>query len=146
MKVLPTSRSELLKISKEEYESCTHRKCSICKEVKSVYDFGFRDRKRKNGLVPRRAECKQCRVMANRDWDKRNIEHVKKCKKKWVQENREKHNASGERWRKANPEKVLNAKTRRRYRQKYGESVPDVFIEAVCMKNKIRRKLKEMEK
>ena len=62
------------------------KKCYLCKEEKSVSDFG-KDRTRKDGLG---RECRDCARERQRKYRKENREKVRERQRKYRKENREK--------------------------------------------------------
>jgi len=98
----------------------TEKKCTKCKEIKSLDDFN-NTKRNKSGKV---AACKKCCLELQKDWRHRNPEKARaQCRKwysenkeynvqrakKWASENPEKHNKAVDDWHKAHREKGLVA-------------------------------------
>lgn len=95
----------------------SHKRCSVCKKIKLLEDYFFLNKKRDS----RRGYCKEC----DRDYRKRNAEHIKiilhehyiknmdrikDSKKLYNERNRERIALVKKEWQEKNPEKVIEYK------------------------------------
>ena len=105
------------KVIKRELFEEGFRKCSCCKEIKKLKEFG-NEKRNKDGL---RSCCKKCNNKKSKEWADDNRERVCKNSKRWAslnpekcrknskkyrEANKEKCNERNKEWRKKNPEKV----------------------------------------
>ena len=85
-----------------------YKRCSSCKEYEILTTF-TKSKERWDGLS---AKCMTCKKAVYKKYYQENKEKLAQYNKIYYKKNREKHNATHNKWRKANPEKTRNNRKR----------------------------------
>jgi hypothetical protein len=87
------------------------RQCGMCMETFELNEENFYSFQR-NGKTYFKRTCKTCYNAAGREWKKNNKEKVKSGSKEYYANNREKVLAASIKWKRLNPDKAREIKTR----------------------------------
>lgn len=87
------------------------KKCSVCKEEKSLAEFR-KQSKNKDGL---QSQCKVCARKKREVWMSKNPGKAAEQSRRLRQKDPEKHNEATRKWRANNPEKIKANTIRKRY-------------------------------
>ena len=117
--------------------------CTGCEQTKELTEF-YKDSQKRDGLQSR---CKVCIKAYKKKWYQNNREKHNAKSKKWQQNNREKRNASAKKWQQNNREKH-NASARKYYQNNREKHNALVRKSSKCpeAKKRINARLRERRK